>query len=253
VSDISKLNNPPIREAIIDIQIQPFLSNDTAVFEPLKNLIITDFPIMEEINLFEQSFQFGPGGPIGESVNRFHGLTFKSEDQKTVVQCRVDGFTVNRLPPYADWESMFPSALRCWEHYKDVLKPELASRLSVRYINELAIMTTPSELHTFLTIAPNLVPIKENLSISQFFHNQGIVLGDSGIQANLTLAYQGESRENKPVIILDVECYYLQNVNPNNSAYLQELFGHLRNAKNKLFFGSITDKAKESFNDISLI
>jgi uncharacterized protein (TIGR04255 family) len=253
VSDISKLNKPPIREAIVDIQIQPFLPNDKAVFEPLRSLIMADFPFVEETNVFEQSFQLGPEGPKGESINRFHGLIFKSEDQKTVVQCRVDGFTVNKLPPYASWESIFPKALACWEHYRDVLKPELISRLSVRYINELAIMTTPSELNTFLTIAPNLVPIEENLSISQFFHNQGIVLSDSGIQANLTLAYQGESRENKPVIILDVECYYLQNVNPHDSSHLSELFGHLRNAKNKLFFGSITDKAKESFDDNSLV
>jgi uncharacterized protein (TIGR04255 family) len=247
VGEFPKLKNPPIREAVIDVNIQPFLVGDKSIFEPLREKMGDHFPVIEELNTLEQTIQFGPEGTTGESKNYVRGLIFKSDDQKTIVQCRMDGFTLNRLPPYTDWDDVFPKAMSCWEIYKSVLNPQSVSRLAVRYINELALNSTPSNLSEYLNIAPPLVPIDEELNIFQFIYQQGMVLKNSEVQANLTLAFEGNVHDSKPIIILDIDCFYTNSISSIEVAHLTPLFDQLRTSKNKIFFGSITDKTKELY------
>jgi uncharacterized protein (TIGR04255 family) len=245
VSEFPQLKNPPIREAVIDINIQPFLVGDKSLFEPLREKMESQFPVIEELNA--QTIQFGPEGKIGEPENYFQGLIFKSSDQKTIVQCRKDGFTLNRLPPYTNWDEVFPNAMRCWEEYKSVLKPQSASRLAVRYINELALNSTPSNLPEYLNIAPPLLTIDEGLNIFQFIYQQGMGLKNSEVQANLTLVFEGNVQDGKPIIILDIDCFHINSISSIEVTHLTPLFDKLRGAKNKIFFESITDKTKELY------
>jgi uncharacterized protein (TIGR04255 family) len=247
VDEFPKLKNPPIREAIIDINIQPFLVGDKSIFEPLREKMGSHFPIIEELNTLEQTIHFGTEGAVGEPKNYVRGLIFKSEDQKTIVQCRMDGFTLNRLSPYTDWDDVFPKAMSCWDVYRSVLKPQSVSRLVVRYINELTLTSTPSSLPEYLNIAPPLVPLDEGLDIFQFIYQQGVVLKNSEIQSNVTLAYEGNAHDGNPVIILDIDCSHMNSIISINIEELKPIFNKLRAVKNKIFFGSITDKTKELY------
>jgi uncharacterized protein (TIGR04255 family) len=247
VSEFPKLKNPPIREAVITIGIQPFLVGDKSIFEPLRKEIESHLPIVEELNT--QTIHFGLEGEIGETEHTFQGLIFKSSDEKTVVQCRMDGFTLNRLAPYTDWEDVFPKAMLYWESYQTIFKPQSISNVSVRYINELTLISTPSTLSDYLTIAPQLVPIDidEKGSIYQFINQQGIRLDTSEIFANLILAFEGNIQEGRPVIILDIECSHINATGLLEAKNLQTTFDKLRIIKNKIFYASITDKAKELY------
>jgi uncharacterized protein (TIGR04255 family) len=79
----------------------------------------------------------GRGRPPVVQDLGFQGYFWKTSDEKTIVQFRVDGFTFNRLRPYTSWTELFPQALDLWHLYSRVSRPEVITRLAVRYINRI--------------------------------------------------------------------------------------------------------------------
>ena len=51
------------------------------------------------------------------------GIQFWSGDEKEVLQFGIGGYTFSRLSPYQSWEMHFPKAMKYWERYLDVVKP----------------------------------------------------------------------------------------------------------------------------------
>src|SRR5436190_21056320 len=82
------------------------------------------------------------------------GLLFYSEDEKAVVQFRLDGFTFNKLQPYSSWEEIFPETWRLWALYQSAIGNVQITRLAVRYINRLALPS--GDFGRYLTALPQL-------------------------------------------------------------------------------------------------
>src|SRR5262249_31595523 len=139
-------------------------------FAGLKPALQDRFPQVEEMRGRETIIQI-VGSPAESPVVRdlgVVGLMFRSGDQATLAQFRIDGFTVNKLPPYSSWDELSPLARHLWTLYCSVAKPECVTRLAVRYINRITI-DQYSEILEIMT-APPAMPSGLPQSIKAFLN-----------------------------------------------------------------------------------
>ncbi len=87
---------------------------------------------------------------------RFLELKFTSQDEKQIVQFRIDGFTLNRIRPYTNWKELFPEALRLWKYYLDFTSVDHVPRVAVRHINRIDLPLPVKDFRDHLTVPPDI-------------------------------------------------------------------------------------------------
>lgn len=172
------------------------------------------------------------------------GLFFKTPDERNIVQFRTDGFTFNRLPPYTSWEEVFPEAMELFGEYCRVADPIRVVRLAARYVNRLR-LPLPVDLTAFLTAAPS---IPEALPQALRAYLTRLVLTDieTSNSVIVTQALEPAPDPEHVVVLLDVDAYRDENVDPRDER-IRTTFETLHDLKNRVFFGSITERAAEMY------
>ena len=107
------LRYAPITEAIIDFRVKARPEFRPETFASLQTQLSSRFPKVDEYRGLQATFGMiqGRGQPPVVQNLGLQGYVFKTADEKTLAQFRVDGFTFNRLRPYTSWEELFPQAL----------------------------------------------------------------------------------------------------------------------------------------------
>ena len=172
------------------------------------------------------------------------GVFFKTMDELNIAQFRSDGFTFNRLPPYTSWQEVFPEAMRLWQEYCRMAAPIRVVRVAARYINRLR-FAMPVELSAFLSASP-VVP--EPLPQLLRGYLTRIVLTDPQT-TNSVVVTQALERSAEPdhvVLLLDVDAYRDVDLEAEDDT-IAAIFASLHDLKNRVFFGSITERAAEMY------
>jgi len=162
MTEYQKLSNPPIIEALVDIQVQPVtgFSVDN-IRSKLPFSVSSPYPKSEEIKKFESSSIQGPSGAQVSSKDLgAYGLMFRNQANTRAVQIRVDGFALSHLQPYSNFESLQEEAEPLWRDYKAMIgsTPKVL-RVAIRYINVIECNRTLkswNELNDFLKNIPPL-------------------------------------------------------------------------------------------------
>jgi uncharacterized protein (TIGR04255 family) len=130
--------NAPIREAVFDIRVDRLNINDVNELLGIKELMFDDFPIEKKRHDITGMFQFSPEKPIeSKTYSDLTGFVFLSEDNTRQLQVRIDGFTLNVLKPYENWETHFDVFIKYWSAYNDRFKPNNVIRIATRFINRI--------------------------------------------------------------------------------------------------------------------
>lgn len=243
--DWQHFTNAPIEEALLDIQAE--LSSDVTL-QDLANpsqILQEQFPRRRERMFLQGELElaFTEGSSNVRTSSGPDGYLFASDDGKRIVQMRLDGFTYNRLRPYDSWSAFRAEAEHCWGIYKNTARPVSIGRLALRYVNKLRI-PVPFELKDYLRTGPEIsVDLKLELEaifvrvVSQFPEFDCIATiteaterVDAGI---LTLVFDVDVFKPGPFAM--------------DEGNIWRTFENLREAKNKIFFESITPKAEELF------
>jgi len=247
MAEYSLLRNAPITEALIDIRIKIRDDFDVHKLESLHEAISAQYPDKKKRHKWEGRFEFKKGEtPVSASSETIDGYIFTSADGKQIFQARIDGFTFNKLKPYETWEAFRDEALRLWGIYKGMLTPDI-TRVALRYINKFNIPLFPEPLRDFneyLTAAP-IVPEGLPQGVSSFLTR--VVINDPEIDAAaiITQAFEQLVDPKFLPIILDIDVFKQRDVIGEEDAW--QTLEALRDFKNKIFFESITEKAKELF------
>jgi uncharacterized protein (TIGR04255 family) len=151
MTEVRHLDNAPITEAIIDFRVKLPSEFQVETFLELKNTIGDRFPKVEDRKLFSSQFKIKKGEPqpLSSEYHGIQGYFFRPEDDKTVVQFRIDGFTFSRLKPYTYWEKMLEEARELWGMYCELAQPEAVTRLATRYINHINIPLPIDDLRNY--------------------------------------------------------------------------------------------------------
>jgi len=239
------LNNAPIKEALIDIQVTMPEKNDIEELISLYDRFKRDYPVMKHLHRGEFGFHLGNEEQEAQAtVNKsFIGYRFDSADEKQVLQYRKDGFTFSRLEPYQNWEKMRDEALKLWQIYTESVSPLMITRLATRYIN---VMELPygCELGDYLT-APPIIPPDLNNEVSGFLTRIEVHEPAIGARGLITQTLE-RSAEKKASIVLDIDVSKFGRYELDNDQYLKCL-ETLHDYKNDVFFASLTEKAMEQF------
>jgi uncharacterized protein (TIGR04255 family) len=243
------LRNAPITEAIIDFRVKARPEFRLEEFTSLQTQLSGRFPKVDERRGLHLQATFGMtqgrGQPPVVQDLGLQGYFFKTSDEKTIAQFRVDGLTFNRLHPYTSWKELFPQALDLWRLYSSVSKPEVITRLAVRYINRIQLPAGAITFESYLRTAP-VIPSELPQYLSSFLTRVTIHDPQTAIAAHVTQALEANPQGQPLVVILDIEAYK-QNEFAIDEPTIEQTFRQLRAFKNLIFFNSLTDETLRQF------
>jgi uncharacterized protein (TIGR04255 family) len=231
------LDKAPIVEAVLDIRVVPSVKWDEASLQAELKQRFPDFPKHEIMR--ETRFQLPPGKPA-PVVEDFGCVGFKlrSSDNLHIVQFNKGSFVFSRLKPYEDWEQFSREALRAWAIYCELLKPSEVRRVGLRFINRIAIKQSKIELSDYYKYPPE--PLKElNWPLSGYLHHDVMQVPETSYFVNVIKTVQNIPGEIGLLLDIDV---FMENHFVYNELRIIECMEEMCWVKNKIFFGSLTEK-----------
>lgn len=239
------LQKAPITEALIDIRIKVREDFNVEQLLPLYDLTSNQYPEKKSRHKWEGKLEFKKDGPpIPSGIHAIDGYIFTSIDKKQIFQARVDGFTFNKLRPYDRWESFRDEAWRLWKLYRDITSPEIV-RVALRFINKFDIPLPIKDFNEYLTAAP-IVPEGLPQGVNSFLTRIVIHEPEIDAAAIVTQVFEQIINPSYLPIILDIDVFKQKSEGIAEEEAWQTL-KKFRDFKNKIFFKSITEKAKELF------
>lgn len=240
--------NSPITEALVDIQCCLPSEIGFGRLEGIHPHVRELYPTKQEQIVLEGGYHVFSGRlpevipPKGGIV----GYQFISIDEKRIMQARLDGFTFNQLKPYENWNLFITEAKRLWSHYREVVKPISINRIAIRFINRIEIPMPVKDLKDWLLTVPEISPSCPQ-DMSGFFLR--IVLPDAARQNQIIIT---ETIDSMPVnapyvpIIFDIDVFRHDAFAPDDPE-IWKAFDSLRESRNTIFFGSITQRTRDLF------
>lgn len=245
-NEYPNLANAPIKEAIVDIRLKLPKEFNVHHFKSIGEKLKNDYPTEKTIHFHETKIGLKGSDKIISTHEKINGYRYESLDGIKIVQLKDDGFTYNRLKPYESWDEVRDEAMRIWNLYTDLIKPEFINRIALRYINNLNAPLPMKDFKDYLTCPPE-VPEGLPQGISSFLYRVVVPHSDSRITAIITQAMEATlDIKNKIPIILDIDVFKI-----TEDGFLKEdilvIFEKLRIFKNQVFFKSITPKLLETY------
>jgi uncharacterized protein (TIGR04255 family) len=236
----------PIEEALLDFRVERSLPVDSKVVDPFLDAVSTDFPNREPRVEFESRLEFDAHG-IQKFANdrRVTGWVLKSGDGRHVIQPTVNGLTVSQLKPYSRWEDLLEIAQRLWGIYAQTSQPVSLTRISTRFINRIVIPASAFRFDEWFQTGPMLgtgVPDQ----FTELLMRMVVRDAEGTSAAAVTLMTQPPDELSRTPVVFDIETFMPVSLSPTDGSLWGEV-AKLRDFKNRVFFGSITDKTKELF------
>lgn len=232
-----KYKNPPIEEAVFDLQILKGVSFDKNLFDTFlgKSENYTFHGNLQNINIDAKT--------MSQKIDTF-GYRAISKDKKQIVQFKKSGFSFNRLRVYNGWEKNYKEALRLWNIYCEIMKPQAITRVATRFINRFQIPDIFTEVSTYFKtyiqynkdISPAWNQMSYRLLLS---HNNGIkshIVLDNKVNTNPT--------DQTVDVVFDIDVFSDSLSTKIDNSVLENTFNQLREVKNKIFEESITDEIR---------
>jgi uncharacterized protein (TIGR04255 family) len=241
------LKNPPIIEALLDVQVAFPHPIEAQRLKDLGEVVKSAYPVVKP--QFMATIQFQPiplQAPAKPSIDQgFRGFSFLSEDEKEIVQFRLDGFTFNRLAPYISWEDMYKKAFDAWRHYRAGFPEGRVTRVATKFLNKILIPFDKGRVDLDDYFAVGIKDLDdETLPTVNFMSQQRFLDSVSGYGVDLNL-----SRflpEQQLGVILDIEVF---TQDPSHLAAAEpfSILATMREIKNSLFLKALTPKGLDLF------
>lgn len=235
--------NPPVIESLCEFQFRSPHAWDLTVPGLVYERVSADFPIREIARTFETSLAPGPES-VQQRVRRIDRAQFWAVDRASVVQVSENLLAVNHLRPYTLWENRLPTIRRVLEAYRAAALPTAIGRISLRYINDLAVpgrrITLEDYFHFYPHLGPNLPQVHSGfLAAVQVLDNQSSSVLQIVLSNRTT-----EEPKGKQSIMLDLS---ITSVSEISFERVEDFLDQAHTRINDTFEGCITDKARALF------
>ena len=244
-----RLAHAPIAEAVIEMRARAEAPWEESEIRSRLVSLLPTYPHIESQHEFEHAMQVGPGQDMVQTHRDlgWRGLKCESADHVHIAQFSRDGFVLSRLRPYDHWGQFHAEAMRLWNIHCDVAQPVGIQRLGLRFINRIELSSDDSRPNDYLHM-PTEVLKEVPLSRAGFFHRD--VLGVPGYPYIVTIVRTVQPTQtggSKGLgLLLDIDVFTTESLGLRDDTVMQRL-AEMRWLKNKVFFGSITEQALESF------
>jgi len=233
----------PIKEAIIDIQIESSPSHTPANFENLETSLPEGYAQRRKLILGQVRGQM-EGGLLTAAANQEQmGYAFVGGEGKHVVHFKVNGFTFSRLAPYQTWEQLRNEAKTLWNSYRQVVGSTPVVRVGLRYVNQLDIPLPVRDLRDFIRVYPE---ISSDLAqqLAGFFVQVQIPQEDIDAMLIINEAMVPPADPSVVSVVLDIDVIK-QGLRLESDDDVWNTMEALRVRKNIVFEGCITNNTRE--------
>ncbi len=232
------LNNAPIVEAVIDLQVVSIASWNDKLLKAKIQSQLPNYPTIEEGR--EMKYILGLQCPP-QDLGCVGFRAISGGDGFYIAQFNQRGFTLSRVKKYDHWIPFCAETSQLWSLYRELLHPTAIKRIGVRFINR---MLADYESRDFLAVFRN-APKEKQISgweLENFLHRDVLRIPNTDYRVNLIkTVVSSPTKQNEVAAILDCDVFYNQDL----SCEWDDVAKHLRAmhwVKNKVFFESITKK-----------
>jgi len=248
-----KYRNPPIEEAVCDIQFAPAADWDPTMpgrlYEKLKE-IYNEKPRPQQVVELPVLGTNAEGKPSAPSA---HGL-FKqrvqllAENGTRIVGVSADQLSVHMLRPYTNWEEFRPRIMRALGAYREIASPEGVTRIGLRYINRITIGLDNPDLGQYFTIPPKFPDVDPPTRVLGFFNRKEAEFIDKPIRIVITFTNLERKQPGGLSYLLDIDVIWIR---PDDPFPLDEIEGAIEDIKirhRQVFESLITDESRKLFD-----
>lgn len=245
MAEYRHLRNAPIKEALIDIHVTPPDSLRPDDLEVTHPNFAEQYPEKKQLAQGRFGVRIAEGVPEATSFEHdLLGYRFANQDGTRIAQFRTNGFTFSHLEPYEDWDALRREAEEMWAYYLKAACPTEVVRVGARYINMMRFPITEQGLTEFLESPPKIPPGQSG-SIKNFLNR--IVTYDDQLGATEIVTQGLEAYEDDCApVVLDIDVFVNARFDADKGDFWDRMTD-LRAAKNRIFFGSITEEAARCF------
>lgn len=241
-----KYANPPVVEAVCEFRLTPDTSWDMTIPGLVYERLRDEFPNREQRLIQEVELAQGPEG-FQQQIRTSERILFLTEDRKVFVQVGPRLLAINCLKPYPTWENFKPRIRKAFESLNEVTDVKGLQRIGLRYINQIVIPASLTELKDYfqfhLSLGPELPQNMVNFVAGcEFAYNDRdlcrvqLMPVASGISEQLTL-------------ILDID-YFLAKPRGIEPEQAMEWVEEAHDKVEEIFEGCITDRLREIFGEV---
>lgn len=232
----------PIKEAIIDIQIES--SPPLALTRFDKPGIPVGYSERRTLMRNQLKGEMHEGGVLTASATQdAMGYAFVGGEGKNVIQLKVNGFTFSRLAPYQTWEQLRNEAKVLWGVYRQLAGDLHITRIGLRYVNQLDLPTPIRDFRDFVRVYPE-ISSDLNQQLAAFFLQVQIPQQDLGATLILNETIVPPSRPDVVSIVIDIDVFKA-GLKLDSDDELWSALETLRVRKNLIFEGCITNNTRE--------
>jgi uncharacterized protein (TIGR04255 family) len=238
------LSRAPITEAVIEIRVELTRRLGTADFDTLRQTFEAEFETVVEQREIEALLRFDVGtGPDQQAIDQgVRRLLFRSDTRNDILIVGEGRFAYVKLRPYSSFERIRSRAQELWTRYSEVVPVEHATRLGLRYINQFGIPAHRS-FTDFLTVPVQSPETVLTDNVTKEFSQLDLTDRLVGISARFVRVV--ESLNGTAEVIIDTDAFREGRL--PFGANVWERFEELRQMKNRMFFGSITETAAQEW------
>ena len=244
-----KLPHPPIVEAVLDFECDLPPGQHVASLESRARDCFSDrYPKFRTQFVQVHQIAAKPGESPEVSVqHNVQALQFLQDDEKQLVQVRMEGFSFNRLAPYGSLDDYLPEIERAWRLYVGLAKPVQIREIRMRYINRilLPLVDGQTELEEYLNVAPRL-PLENKLTFVGFLNQHAAIEVETGNRVNIVLTTQPPEGDKLPLIFVN-SVVSTDPGQPEDWPWILAKIQALRDLKNRIFRRTLTDKCLNLF------
>ena len=236
--------NAPIREAVIDLQVQFETPPSLHQLRQLQEHLPEEY--CEGTEKREAHGRLEAGETVSAQVSQVVlGYVFRRQDKRFVFQALKNRAVLSHLAPYTSWTTFSQEARTLWNIYRTHLRPQKIIRVGVRYINRIDLPGPQVELKQYFCIFPQL-PQEVSSPLSEVFLR--VCVRDFNLESHLLLTQALLDPETKDNIsmLLDIDIFRMENI-PQDEEALWALLEKFRQRKNQVFEACITDRTRELF------
>ncbi len=247
------LTRAPIVEAVIDFRARAEAPWEEADVMAKLKAALPDYPKVKTLRGFSVSFPVQlsigpdhatattPADPATPQDRGWVGLRFESADGLNLATFGRDGFSFSRLKPYQDWARFSAEALRLWAIHAELAAPSEIQRFGVRVINRLEVPIAGLAFDEYFEGIPGP---PGNLGSSHFMYQDLLSVPGHPYGINLIRTFQPPEGEaaSTLALLLDIDVF-CPGPMALESGKITDRLGEMHWLKNRVFFGSVTEKA----------
>ncbi len=240
----------PVVEAIFHIEAPGRRETGGAVFPEIARREVDEGEYPEMKPILQAQFEFqavwktGEARTKGESLQT--GVIFRSADGRRAIQFRADGMSFHRLAPYTSYEEEMPEFQKYWDVFRRIAEPKATVRQGLRFINRIQLPPGVGfeSIGEYAKITPAFAMAGE-LEPMHLLSRVRLRHPPTGSKAYVTFALP-EPAADPLVLLFDLDVAGNESL-AVDSPRLPEVFGQLRELKNRLFAGSLHEKCLDLF------